>query len=178
MADVVEHKKFICVCFGDTNNNKVWQYTLYNDGTALTEWGRVGKKLQSKTTTHTKALSKMRDKTRLNNAPDKLYTEVKVAEGTESSSSNKVVNSSSLKSIAQKQIDIKDPTLKELVDFLVRENIHQIMAASGGSIVLAAGKVIANWTPPTDVEQFVKIVITVTEDQQAAKVDGQLYRTA
>ena len=48
----------------------------------------------------------------------------------------------------------------------------------GGSIVLAAGKVIANWTPPTDVEQFVKIVITVTEDQQAAKVDGQLYRTA
>ena len=51
-------------------------------------------------------------------------------------------------------------------------------AASGGSIVLSADQVIANWTPSTDVEQFVKIVITVTEDQQAAKVDGQLYRTA
>jgi len=134
MSTIKEHKKFICVAFGSTNNNKVWQYTIYDDGTALTEWGRVGKKLQSKTTT--KALAKMREKTRSGNAPDKLYTEVKVAEGTESSdsSSGKVVNSSSLKSIAQKQIDIKDPTLKELVDFLVKENVHQIMAASGGSI--------------------------------------------
>lgn len=51
-------------------------------------------------------------------------------------------------------------------------------AASGGSIVLSADQVIANWTPSTDVEQFVEIVITVTEDQQLAKVDGQLYRTA
>ena len=135
MSTVKEHKKYICVAFGSTNNNKVWQYTIYDDGTALTEWGRVGKKLQSKVTTPAAALKKMREKTRSSNAPDKLYTEVKVAEGTEDSSSgNKVVNSSSLKSIAQKQIDIKDPTLKELVDFLVKENVHQIMAASGGSI--------------------------------------------
>jgi poly [ADP-ribose] polymerase len=135
MSTVKEHKKYICVCFGDTNNNKVWQYTIYEDGTALTEWGRVGKKLQSKATTPAKALKKLAEKTRPNNKPDKLYTEVKVAEGTESSSSSgNVVNSSSLKSIAQKQIDIKDPTLKELVDFLVKENVHQIVAASGGSI--------------------------------------------
>lgn len=135
MSNVVEHKKFICVCFGDTNNNKVWQYTLYDDGTALTEWGRVGQKLQSKLTTESKALSKMREKTRTNNKPDKLYTEVKVAEGSElASSSGKVVNSSSLKSIVKKQIVIKDPILKELVDFLVQENVHNIIAASGGSI--------------------------------------------
>ena len=135
MSTVKEHKKFICVAFGTTNNNKVWQYTLYDDDTALTEWGRVGQSLQSKATTPDKALAKMREKTRSNNKPDKLYTEVMVAEGTAgSSSSSKVVNSSSLKSIVQKQIDIKDPKLKELVDFLVKENVHQIMAASGGSI--------------------------------------------
>jgi len=55
---ITEHKKCICVEFGDTNNNKVWQYTLYNDGTALTEWGRVGKGLQNKIVSHSQALKK------------------------------------------------------------------------------------------------------------------------
>ena len=134
MSKVIEHKKYICVNFDSSNNNKVWQYTLYDDGTALTEWGRVGQNLSSKSTTHRDALAKMRKKTNPNNAADKLYTEVKVAEGTESSSSGKVVASSQLKDIAKKQIAIKDPTLKELVDFLVKENVHNIIAASGGSI--------------------------------------------
>ena len=135
MSTVVEHKKFVCVEFGDTNNNKFWEYTLYNDGSALTKWGRVGGHISEKMTTESDALSKMRRKTNCNNKPDKRYTEVKVAEGVQSSSSsNSVVNSSSLKSIVQKQIDIKDPTLKELVDFLVKENVHQIISQSGGSI--------------------------------------------
>jgi hypothetical protein len=134
MSKIIEHKKYICVNFDSSNNNKVWQYTLYDDGTALTEWGRVGQSLSSKTTSHRDALAKMRKKTNSSNAADKLYTEVKVAEGTESSSSGKVVASSQLKSIASQQIQIKDPTLKELVDFLVKENVHNIIAASGGSI--------------------------------------------
>jgi len=135
MAKVVEHKKFICVEFGDTNNNKVWQYTLYDDDTALTEWGRVGSNLSSKVTSKSDALSKMRKKTNPNNSLDKRYTEVKIAEGVASSgSSAKVVASSNLKSIVQKQIVIKDPVLSELVDFLVQVNVHNIVAASGGSI--------------------------------------------
>ena len=40
-AAVKEHKKCICVEFGDTNNNKYWEYTLYDDGTAMTAFGRV-----------------------------------------------------------------------------------------------------------------------------------------
>ena len=56
MAKVIEHKKFICVEFIGSNNNKAWQYTLYDDGTALTEWGRVGRVGDSpskrKTVTH------------------------------------------------------------------------------------------------------------------------------
>jgi poly [ADP-ribose] polymerase len=133
MPNVVEHKKFICVNFDGTNNNKYWQYTLYDDDTALTEWGRVGKKLGEKEVTKSKALAKMREKTRPNNKPDKLYTEVKVAEGTTQATVGQV-QASKLKDIAQKQIDIKDPKLKELVDFLVKENVHNIVSASGGSI--------------------------------------------
>jgi poly [ADP-ribose] polymerase len=133
MSEIKEHKKFICVCFGDTNNNKVWQYTTYPDGTALTEWGRVGKKLQSKLTSESAALSKMRKKTNPNNKPDKLYTEVKVAEGVSTVSSN-VVASSTLKDIIKKDIVIKDPVVKDLFDFLRKENVHDIVQASGGSI--------------------------------------------
>ncbi len=135
MANVVEHRKFICVNFGGSNNNKYWEYTLYDDDTTVTAWGRVGKQSGTQPSTMAKTLAKMRSKTNPNNAADKLYTEVKVAEGvTQSSSSGKVVNSSSLKAIAHKQIDIKDPALKEMVDFLVKENIHQIVAQSQGAI--------------------------------------------
>lgn len=134
MANVLEHKKCICVEFGDTNNNKFWEYTLFADGSAESSWGRVGGHVTTRASTTVKALKKWGEKTNPNNKPDKRYTEVKVAEGCASSSSSTSVSSSSLKSIANKQINIKDPALKELVDFLVKENVHQIMQASGGSI--------------------------------------------
>jgi len=135
MSTVKEHKKFICVAFGETNNNKFWEYSLYDDGSALTKWGRVGGRISEKLTTERDALAKMHKKTNPHNKPDKFYTEVKIAEGVEgSSNSGKIVNSSSLKSIAQKQIAIKDPALKELVDFLIQENVHQIIQASQGAI--------------------------------------------
>lgn len=138
MPKILEFKTFVCVNFTNTNNNKGWQYTLYDDGTALTEWGRVGtigEGNKHKMTTHAAALSKMRSKTNPNNKPDKLYTEVKVAEGVVSgSSSSTSVSSSNLKSIAKKQIIIKDPILANLVEFLVQVNVHNIVQASGGSI--------------------------------------------
>ena len=96
---IVEHKKCICVEFGETNNNKVWQYTLYDDGTALTEWGRVGQKLQSKVVSQSKALQKWREKTNQNNKPDKRYTEVKAVD-TGGTSVTAVVKNSALKDVA------------------------------------------------------------------------------
>jgi len=51
-------------------------------------------------------------------------------------------------------------------------------APSGGTVVFAVDAVIATWTPETNVDQFVKITIAVSENQQTAMVDGQLYRTA
>ena len=137
MSTVVEHKKCICVEFGDTNNNKVWQYTIYDDDTALTEWGRVGKNLQSKTTTTTKALKKWSEKTNPNNAPDKRYTEVKAIDTGGSVSVGSVTNTG-LKDIVKKQIKFKSPIVQKLVDFLIKVNAHQIMKQSGGKIIYDA----------------------------------------
>ena len=137
MPNVVEHKKFICVCFGDTNNNKVWQYTLYDDGTALTEWGRVGKGLQHKNVSEQAALKKMREKTNLGNKPDKRYTEVSTVDAVESAGTSSIV-STELKLIVKKQITAKDPVVAKLVEFLVKVNAHQIYKTSGGKITYDA----------------------------------------
>ncbi len=136
---ITEHKKCICVEFGDTNNNKVWQYTLYGDGSALTEWGRVGNNLQSKITTEAKALKKWGEKTNPNNKPDKRYTEVKAVDtGGSVSVSSTSVRNAELKSVAQKQIKSKNPNVAKLVDFLVKVNAHSIMKQSGGKIIYDA----------------------------------------
>lgn len=134
MAKVVEHKKAICVEFGDTNNNKFWQYTLYDDGTALTEWGRVGNTQASKTVSHEEALKKWREKTRDSNKPDKRYTEVKTVGETVTSGKIVSVANTTLKDIAKKQIKTTNPLVQQLIDFLVKVNAHNICQASGGSI--------------------------------------------
>jgi len=136
---ITEHRKCICVEFGNTNNNKVWQYTLYDDGTALTEWGRVGKNLQSKMTTQAKALKKWGEKTNQNNKPDKRYTEVKsVDTGGSAIVSAGSVKNAALKDVARKQIKHTNPLVQKLVDYLVEANVHQIMKQSGGKITYDA----------------------------------------
>lgn len=134
MADVIEQKQCICVEFGDTNNNKVWKYTLYNDGTALTEWGRVGKVLQSKRVTHSQALKKWREKTNSSNAPDKRYTEVKSIDTGSTVSSNSSVKNAQLSDVVKKQIRHNNPVVQNLIDYLVKVNAHNIMSATGGKI--------------------------------------------
>lgn len=138
-ATITEHKKCICVEFGDTNNNKVWQYTLYGDGTALTEWGRVGNNLQSKMTTEAKALKKWGEKTNPNNRPDKRYTEVKAVDtGGSVSVSAKTVKTSELKDVARKQIKSTNPIVNGLIDYCVVVNAHQIYKQSNDTIIYDA----------------------------------------
>jgi len=141
MPNVVEKKTYICVNFKDgKNNNKFWRYILNDDDSTFVEWGRVlddgsgGLKVQgSQHATRSKTMAKMRSKTNPNNKPDKIYTEVKVAEGVTSVSSATVA-SSSLKAIIKRDVDIKDPIVKDLWDMLEKENVHDIVQASGGSI--------------------------------------------
>ena len=135
---ITEHKKCICVEFGDTNNNKVWQYTLYNDGTALTEWGRVGKGLQNKIVSHSQALKKWGEKTNPNNKPDKRYTEVKAIDTGSSITVSGSIKNAALKDVARKQIKSSNPLVSSLIDYLVKVNAHQIMQQSGGKITYDA----------------------------------------
>jgi len=133
MSNVKEHRKCICVEFGDTNNNKWWEYILFDDGTAESAWGRVGGHTTRKPTTVTKALKKWREKTNPNNKPDKRYTEVKAVDTGGSVSMNSVKNGA-LKDIAKKQIKHSNPLVAKLIDYFVQVNAHQIMEQSGGKI--------------------------------------------
>jgi len=168
-ATITEHKKFVCVEFGATNNNKVWQYTLYSDGTALTEWGRVGNSLQSKMTTPEKALAKMRQKIKTTNKPDKLYTEVKAVDtgGSSSSSSGTAVKSAALKTIAREQIKSKNPLTQELIDYCAKVNVHQIMKQSGGKITFDASsaqfKTPLGVIAPDQVSEARDLLVTISD---------------
>ena len=136
---IVEHRKCICVEFGETNNNKYWEYTLFDDGTAYTEWGRVGAKRGDKTCSHADALKKWRQKVNSNNKPDKLYTEVK-ATGTSGTSGHagSTMKNAQLADVAKKQIKHNNPLVQGLIDYLIKVNAHNIEATTGGSIMYDA----------------------------------------
>ena len=177
---IVEHKKFICVEFGETNNNKVWQYTIYDDGTALTEWGRVGNSLQSKIVTPAKALQKMREKTNPNNKPDKRYTEVKAVE-TGGTSTVASVKNAALQDIAKKQIKSKNPLVAKLVDFLVKVNAHQITKQSGGKITYdtssATFKTPLGVIDPSQVAEARRLLVSISDFVTDNDFDNkQFYR--
>jgi poly [ADP-ribose] polymerase len=136
-ATVTEHKTGICVEFGKTNNNKFWEYTLYDDGTAMTAFGRVDVTRTENHPTPAKALKKWKEKTRKTNKPDKLYSEVKSVD-TGGSISVTSIKSAALKDVARKQIKSSNPITQKLIDYCAKVNIHQIMKQSGGKITFDA----------------------------------------
>jgi poly [ADP-ribose] polymerase 2/3/4 len=178
MSAITEHKKCICVEFGDTNNNKVWQYTLYDDDTALTEWGRVGKGLQSKITSHSQALKKWREKTNSNNKPDKMYTEVKAVDTGGSVSVGSVKNAE-LKDVAKKQIKSKNPVIAQLIDFLVQVNAHQILKQSGGKIMYDANsaqfKTPLGVIDPVQVAEARDLLVMISDFVKAEDFDNKEF---
>jgi len=136
---VKEHKKCICVEFGDTNNNKFWEYIIYDDGSCVTAWGRVGVTRTERATPVAKAYKKWGEKTNPNNKPDKRYTEIKAVDtGSSVSVSGNAVKSAALKDIARKQIKSKNPLTQDLIDYCAAVNIHTIMKQSGGRITYDA----------------------------------------
>ncbi len=137
MSAIAEHKKCVCVEFGKTNNNKFWEYTIFDNNTAMTAFGRVGVTRTENFPTPAKALKKWAEKTREGNKPDKRYTEVKSVD-TGSSSSDGAVKNAGLKDVARKQIKHNNPLVASLVDYLVMVNAHQILKQSGGKITFNA----------------------------------------
>lgn len=111
------------------NNNKFWN--ISQNGTAVTtHWGRVGDTGQSKTFPHSSTYSaesffesKCREKER------KGYVKQRVL--IDSTPNIQVVQASSLEAVARAQIKTNNsPELDELVKFLTKTNIHNIMSAT------------------------------------------------
>jgi len=132
MSKIVEKVKLI-MANSESNNNKVWMGSLYDDGTVLCEWGRVGKKLQSKEfpgAGEPFLRKKKREKEK------KGYDRLNVIDSeVPTQKSSKTVASSTLTSLAQKQIvKDKNPIVADLVKYLAKENAHQITSATSGGI--------------------------------------------
>lgn len=131
MSTVVEHKKFSLTNLGN-NNNKFWNVTLYDNGDVISEWGRQGLTKQSKTWPGAGRGFMVK---KISEKEKKGYRENKVLEGSgEISISARSVANTELKDIASKQIKSKNPIVNKLIDFLVKENAHQILQATGGKI--------------------------------------------
>lgn len=108
------------------NNNKVWYGCVHQNGDVYTEWGRVGKAMQTKSypgAGHRKLDAKEREKL------DKGYTVARVVSQIAGGTS-KLVGNQNLQEIAIKQISRGEPVLTRLVTLLVKTNIHQITSHS------------------------------------------------
>jgi len=106
----------------DSNMNRHWDGELYDDGTVITRWGRVGQGVQSKTFTgagESFYRRKIREKER------KGYTQAKTVEA--GSTTVKSVGSSELHTLAKSQlIKSSNPILENLVQRFVQTNVHKI----------------------------------------------------
>jgi poly [ADP-ribose] polymerase len=107
------------------NANKFWNGILYEDGTGRTEWGRVGYSSQSKDFPNHQVIEKKRT--------EKLkdgYEELKVV----SEGVNVVVpnlgQKKSLLEIAKTQIKTSSSQLDDLIQRLVKSNIHNITSST------------------------------------------------
>jgi len=129
MSNIVESKKFVCAACGEgENHNKIWEYEIYDNGTALVKWGRVGKGMQSKTFPASYPASKINEKLA------KGYEEVKTLETTGVAVNSKGSPTGDIKSIVRKQIKSKHALTQKLIDRLITVNAHNVFEASGGRI--------------------------------------------
>jgi len=130
-STIVEHRKFSLTNLGN-NNNKFWNVTLYDNDDVTSIWGRQGDSGQSKTWYGVGRFlleKKIREKMK------KGYRENKVAETTNDISVSPVKASSHrLTDIAKKQIQTTCQLARDLIDYLVKVNAHNILNATGGKI--------------------------------------------
>jgi poly [ADP-ribose] polymerase len=133
MASIVE-KIHLIKNDPEKNNNKFWIGELYENGDVNTRWGRVGDEGQSKMYSSAgKSFldKKVNEKKKARNGEIPYRSVDILSEGCVTS--KKTVNHCDLNKIAKSQIQTKGIAL-DLIDFLVRENAHQIMSHTGGQI--------------------------------------------
>lgn len=134
MAQVIEHKKYVAVNPLE-NNNKFWEYSVFDDNTMTFTYGRID---VTSSTTKPQALdrkklnTKIREKLNDKTAP---YTEIQILAAKQapvSSSSN--LSKEQLKKIAEAEIGAGCPIVSSLVKSLAEANRHELIAATGGAM--------------------------------------------
>ncbi len=124
MATITKEVRLICSDI-ISNNNKFYYGRYFDDGTAESEYGRVG--LSGQVThypTHAALDAKVRGKAK------KGYTELKTVATSGVSSSVHTVQKGDLLDIASQQIKTSSPALNAMIKRLVEWNIHQITSAT------------------------------------------------
>jgi poly [ADP-ribose] polymerase 2/3/4 len=112
----------------DENSNKVWQASVLEDGSFLSQWGRVGSKLQINQHQYNSiSLAKRKLEQMKQEKLRKGYTEAKIM-GNEQPTTV-TFKAEDLEAIAATQIHHgEDERAKQLIRYLVQVNIHQIVS--------------------------------------------------
>ena len=131
MANVTERKKYI-LTDATENNNKFWEYIIYDDGSLEIKWGRVGTTGQSKKSSSFNRSrdvdAKVREKTAKGYREIKIITEV-VDTVPKTAAATHVVHAAAIEQLAK-----NDTTLSTLITELVKANRHELFVASGGQM--------------------------------------------
>lgn len=131
MTNIVEQKKFVLTSATD-NNNKFWEYIIYDDNSLEVKWGRVGTVGQSKKSSafnRSKDVdAKVREKTGKGYREIKIITEV-IAPTKQNTASQQVIHAA-----AVEQLTNNNSALSGLVTELVKANKHELFVASGGKM--------------------------------------------
>jgi len=134
MADLVMNRTFICTDskYGVQGHNKKWNVKVYDDGRLETEFGRVGdpgaisrKDFGSEERALKEANKLIRKKERGKKKPDgsrdSVYQEVEIVGTVGATSKSTNVSKNTLKQIAN-----NDPVVESLIEYLDKQNIHNI----------------------------------------------------
>jgi poly [ADP-ribose] polymerase len=140
MPNVVEHRKFVCTD-ALNNNNKFWEYKLYDDDTYVACYGRVGKtrtedppkpKKDLQTKIREKTSGRGKEGTPTYKPPYKEITIV--ADAVPTGPTGHSASTIAVKTAAVEQLAKKDVALVNLVTRLVEANKHELYKASGGQM--------------------------------------------
>ena len=135
MAKVIDSAKFV-KSDAENNNNKVWQYEVFDDGTMEIKYGRIGNALQSdgpETFSKSKLEKKIKEKTQPWNGKKGGYVKIEIM-AAPTGPTGASGNSAHVKSAAVRDIAGTDPVLTTLVTRLAEANKHEIQIASGGQM--------------------------------------------
>lgn len=132
MANIIKEKKYIKSDFRN-NNNKFWYIYLYDDGTVVTEYARVGKNPQSKTKRFGSMQSaenffhnKCKEKETSGRNGEIPYRLLNVVSNKNLIDGSITINKD-IASIAEQQIE-HDSYTTSLIRYLAKVNIHNIVS--------------------------------------------------